>query len=216
MKKLVLLCAAVAFASSAWAHRHRHSQDTQDQSNTSTDTATSVPDSMAGRLGIGAEIVPGATAAESALSADYWLSDRWSLDAAIGEHSSSVPLGTNQTVNGTSDFILGVGARYDIARPVPALHVQLLGNVNLTDGSSSTSTTVLGNTITNSTNSFGTALFVGAGIEGFIPWWENVSLELNTGMNLQLAGVTGGTQSGFNLAGSSYLPFNFGIHYYFR
>ena len=90
-------------------------------------TSAYAEDSMAGRWGLGvARLMDGGT---NALSGTYWLMDRLALDAYLGTGSQSYPDGgtdgAGNPVNTTnSNFSIGIGGRYDLAKPFPSFRLQ--------------------------------------------------------------------------------------------
>jgi hypothetical protein len=173
------------------------------------------------KIGVGFGYLKGRVNNVPTLSGDIWISDKAALELMFGMTSGSLLLGGTGTdgkpVNDTASFF---GASFG-SRQVLAQHgigllfeaVERLGYVNESSG-----LTILGKT---NTSTIGTInVFGGFGIEATFPFWQNVTLEINTGLNYLAASTTttGGSSSEsiFFLGGSAYgLPFNFAVHYYF-
>lgn len=195
MNKIVLVCALLVLGmGSAQAAAQRSSEG-----------------DMTGKWGVGAAYLPGAS--DGALSGTYWVMDGLAIDGFLGfgALSSSV---SGYSASSKSDFLIGASGRYDLAKPTPNLHLQVIGRLTY----ASNSTSIPGG------SSFGGStidLFAGAGFEGFIPAWHAVSLEINTGLHVYTDSTTlgsgSGATTGFYLGAknSSFLPVNVALHYYF-
>ena len=106
-----------------------------------------------------------------------------------------------------------------MAHPMQFLYFQLLGRLSYVDLSSTH--TVAGVAGTSASSQVG--VFLGAGFEGFIPAWRNVSLEASSGFNIMMTGISSTGNPGANdtsvFLGASntntFVPFNLAVHYYF-
>src|SRR5258708_7563790 len=84
-------------------------------------------DGMAGRWGMGVVRFMD-NGGENALSGTYWVMDRLAVDAYLGAGSLSTLAGGtdaagNEANSSISRFTIGGAGRFDLARPIPALHM---------------------------------------------------------------------------------------------
>ncbi|HTB34945.1 MAG TPA: hypothetical protein VK842_08785 [bacterium] len=167
--------------------------------------------------------LPSRNGAIDALSATYRINPDLDLDGLLlGGVASTYAGGTSASggvVNdGVSSFGLGAQGRYSLFHPSQDLAFQVVGRLSYV--TLSTTHTVLGNATTSSSGLIG--LFAGFGFEGFIPAWRAVSIEVNSGFNIFLTGLsaggTGANESSAYLGSSNanaFVPFNLAVHYYF-
>jgi hypothetical protein len=225
MKKTVVVCAILAMGLSSLAQASSRSKKAvqakqEEQAQDSTPVVRS-EDDMTGKIGVGAVIIPTAGTYVSAVTGSYWMSNKVALDGYLGAGGGSVYNGGTASngapvTDNTSNLFIAIGGRLDLARPTPDLHLQAIGRLSFND--LSTDHTALGNTATLAGSTVG--IFVGAGFEGFIPGWHSVSIEVNSGLHLDLNNTS---YPGNNLGSTSYyfgggaglVPVNLGIHYYF-
>lgn len=233
MKKSAILALLISLAYASSAHaavRHAKpapSTENSDDSSASTVSNDNGPD-MTGNMGLGAEyLLSPSNGPMGAISGSYWVMNRLVIDAYLGGfngsyYGSSTDSNGNPTTSSNSGFLIGAGARFDLARPVDALHIQGIGRLDYTGGSTTTSTNGNNTTISNDE----IAIFLGAGIEGFIPVWPGVSIELNTGLNILPGGESisapkySASVSYFSVGVAGFsgtsLPVNLALHYYFK
>ncbi|HTA16420.1 MAG TPA: hypothetical protein VK786_01580 [bacterium] len=195
---------------------HRQAPDATDQSMQSN----AAPEPV---WGAGFAYLIGPTGALNALSATYRLQPDLALDGLLlGGFSSQYLGGTSAsgaTVNDSiSNFGIGAQARYSLLHPNQYLAFQGVGKLSYL--TQSDTHTVLGTATTTSGGQV--SLFLGAGFEGFIPSWQAVSIEVNSGFNIMLSSVSAGGKSADQSAvflgasnGNAFVPFNLAVHYYF-
>jgi hypothetical protein len=214
MKKTIItgltLAAALTVALPSLGHCARHAQ-----------AAASDDDSA--KWGVGYGYLPIRGGAIDALSATYRLNPNVDLDGLLlGGVGSAYTGGTSASGavvdDGISNFGLGAQGRFSLAHPTQDLAFQAVGRLSYV--TTSTTHTVAGISGTNSSGEV--ALFAGFGFEGFIPDWRAVSIEVNSGFNVLLTGVsaggTGASEMSAYLGASnanSFVPFNLAVHYYF-
>lgn len=202
------------------AGRHTHSvQPPEDNSAPATDSP----------WGVGAAYLPGPGGAIDALSLTYRGVPNWDFDGMLlgGSASGTVNDSFGGSANGAgSAFGIGAQARYGLLHPSEYLIFQLVGRLSyVTSSATGTVSDGLGSASgTISNDVFG--IFVGAGFEGFFPFWRNVSVEVNSGINFGSESTTetgGGNSvsasgSVFGLGASNvnaFVPLNLAVHYYF-
>jgi hypothetical protein len=232
MKKTATLALLIGLAYATSAHavvRHAKPAPAENSDDSSSSSASDINGSdMTGNMGLGAEyLLSPANGPMGAISGSYWVMNRMVIDAYLGGYNGSFYGGStdsngNPTTSSNSGFLIGAGARFDLARPVDALHIQAIGRLDYSGGS--TTNSVLGNNTTVSTDVI--AIFLGAGIEGFIPVWPGVSIELNTGLNILPGGESisapkfSDNISYFSVGVAGFsgttLPVNLALHYYFK
>ncbi|MGH7441579.1 MAG: hypothetical protein ACREKE_02775, partial [bacterium] len=190
----------------------------------------SKPRSLRHRWAIGVDSIPAASVANpsgsmvatpSALSLRWWATERLGIDLLVGGNYSSSESGKGQlqplysSAPGSAVYSGGVGLRYNVSVlshdlisqiVVKASGAQAAGSVGDSPSVKATQTTL--------------AVFVGAGFEAFIPWWDWMSVEASvgvTGFSQSMTPQGGGAQtiSGLGLAGSGFSPFNLAAHVYF-
>jgi hypothetical protein len=176
-----------------------------------------------GKWGVGFGYLPSRGGAIDALSATFRVNPDLDLDGLLlGGMSSTSNGGTDSSGNpvndGNSSFGLGVQGRYDLAHANEYLAFQAVGRLSYV--TLSNTHTVLGTNTTSTSGQIGA--FVGIGFEGFIPAWRSVSIEVNSGLNIQLTGVGVGGVSANETAvylgasnANAFVPFNLAVHYYF-
>ena len=176
-----------------------------------------------GQWGVGFGYLPDRNGAIDALSATYRLNPNVDLDGLLlGGIGSTYAGGTSASggvVNdGTSTFGLGAQGRFSLAHPNPDLAFQAVGRLSYV--TLSTTHTVGG--VASTISSGEVALFAGFGFEGFIPAWRAVSIEVNSGFNVFLTGVTAGGAGANEVSAylgasnpNAFVPFNLAVHYYF-
>jgi hypothetical protein len=180
-------------------------------------------DDDSGKWGVGYAYLPSRSGALDALSATYRLNPNLDLDGmllgGIGSVYNGGTSASGGVVNdGVSNFGLAAQGRLSLAHPTQDLAFQVVGRLSYV--TESTTHTVLGNAVTTSDGLIG--LFAGFGFEGFIPSWRAVSIEVNSGFNVFLTGVsaagTGANEMSAYLGASNanaFVPFNLAVHYYF-
>jgi hypothetical protein len=186
MKKAIMLC-AILILGSGIGH-----------------AAAKAPGDMTGTWGVGAAN----TGADNAVTGTYWVMNALAIDGLLGFGSTATSVSSVST-GSQFNFLIGAAGRYDLAKPMPDLHIQVIGRLSY---SSMPSVSTIDT-------------FVGAGFEGFIPGWHGVSLEISTGLHAYISTLTysylgvgsaTGTQSGFYLGGGNgVLPVNLAVHCYF-
>jgi len=163
---------------------HKQAVDATDQSTQSNAAPGPV-------WGAGYAYIIGPTGPLNALSATYRIQPDLAIDGLLLGGTGSVYLGGTNASGGTvndsiSNFGIGAQARYSLLHPNQYLAFQGVGK--LTFETQTDSHTVLGNATTTSGDLV--SIFLGAGFEGFIPAWQSVSIEVNSGFNITLAGAS--------------------------
>jgi hypothetical protein len=81
---------------------------------------------------------------------------------------------------------VGLGLRQNLARPVKNIFVQLLTQASFNQhyGQTTYSGQTPAEVLTSQQETLN--LFLGPGFEAFLPFWENISLEVSLGLNVNL------------------------------
>src|SRR5665213_238973 len=206
----------LAMPKAGWArHKHLHAPVVHAAPD-STDQSPAAP-----AWGVGFGYLPGPGGASNALSGTYRFNPDLSLDGLLlGGIASTINTGTDSAgnpVNGSNaSFGLGAQARYSLLHPTDYLAFQLVGRLSYVTMSGTTPER--GFNVSSSSGQFG--VFLGAGFEGFLPAWRVVSVEVNSGVNIALTGVSGASAGGSSMSlgasnANAFVPFNLAVHYYF-
>lgn len=222
MRALKLIFAAMLIAGPASLAEARRVPKAEAEAEATAPAASDY--GLEGKFGVGGALVPAKGSAIPALSGTYWVSDDLALEALLGYGSSSqYNGGTDSAGKPVNDSVsawgLGIAGRMNLAKPSPRVWFQGVGRLSFSGGS--TTHTVLGTSGTGNESTLG--LFLGLGFEAYMPTWNCVTLEANTGLNYTSTSTSysggGSSISESELAlggGTSVLPLNLALHFYFR
>jgi hypothetical protein len=200
------------------------------------------PRILAGRIGFGLDMVPGASpasvfggviSAPNAIGLRYWATEKVGLDLLVAMDMNSIQTGTGSSSGSTSGsgtpgsiasgFGFGAGIKYNVSQPSRNMLAQLVVKASTATSTQSDPTGLF------KLNTSTTALFAGAGFEAFVGGWDWLSLEGSLGFSLTSATVkpesatlsaaaaSAATQSSsrMSLGGAGFTPLNISIHAYF-
>jgi len=175
----------------------------------------------AGSKGVGFGYLSGRQGSVPTISGDLWTSDAFALELMFGMATYSEMLGGTGTdgkpVNdAVSSFGASVGSRQVFAQHGTGLLFEAIERLSYVNESFGLTTAGKANS-----TSIGTiGVFGGFGVEAAFPFWQNVAIEINTGLNYLISNTTttgsSASESALFIGGSANrMPFNFAIHYYF-
>ena len=188
-----------------------------------------LPMLLKGKVGVGFDSIPGASAGTgiipsistpNALSLRYWQSDLLAWDLLLAGDYSSQPGGAdaagNPIDNTTQAWGAGIKTKYNWKAPSENTFIQVVGRVSFASLSQDVTNAFTGR-IDQTTQTLN--IFLGLGVEAFIPWWQAISVEAVTGANVNSIRTTAAnlnqSGSGFSLVGEGFTPLNLALHFYF-
>lgn len=171
--------------------------------------------------GVGFGYLSGRQGSVPTISGDIWTSETIALELMFGMATYSEMLGGTGTdgkpVNdAVSSFGASIGSRQLLAQHGAGLLFEAIERVSYVN--ESFGLTTLGKSNSTSIGTIG--VFGGFGVEAAFPFWQNVTIELNTGLNFLISNTTttgsSASESALFIGGSANrMPFNFAVHYYF-
>lgn len=158
-----------------------------------TPASTPLPfsyDHLAGRWGIGLASSPNGG---TALDLRQWVSNRTALDFSVGGFdtpNNGFDFNGNEVNYPHWGFGLGLGFKTNLSEPIPGIFLQWLTSLNYSTNETETSLSSVYNSKTYvgfetvDTQQQTLSLFLGSGFEAFLPFFKDLSIEANVGVNL--------------------------------